>query len=224
MTLRGWDWALAGGAVIAAAVCVGLGVWQLDRLGQRRARNAEIRAARALPPLEVRAGVPAESIANRRVAARGVYDYERERLWRARPYQGTPGVHLITPLRLADGSAVLVDRGWVPSPDAARLDRTVLRGPDSASVLGLGVFLPRGLGDVNPHVLADSVPYRLLGFGIELVPAATPAPPGLPIAPPPPALGNGPHLGYAIQWFSFAVIVLIGTGALLRKSGGPRNV
>jgi surfeit locus 1 family protein len=218
MKLRGPELALAIGAVVVAGVCVRLGVWQLDRLAARRVRNAEIRTALDRPPLEITRDLGGDSVVNRRVVARGVYDYEHERLWRARTYQGMPGVHLITPLRLADGAAVLVDRGWVPSPDAARIDRAAYRGPDSGVVEGLGMLPPRGRGDVEPVRLRDSVPYALLGIVIQLLPPRLS--PSLPTPSPPPPLDNGPHLAYAIQWLSFAVIVLVGTFALLRKPGG----
>ena len=237
---RGREWALVVVAIAAAAVCVRLGIWQLSRLGTRRAYNAEIRAARARPPLEISGAVPVESIADRRVRVRGVFDYEHERLWRGPMYQGIPGVHVLTPLLLAPDTAVLVDRGWVASADAARIELKEWRGPDSSVVEGIGVRLPRRRGDVDPAILDDSVAYTLLPFGVQEVPQSrgrgTPSTGGRtgkrgeggedrgsggarqPIAEPPAELSNGPHLGYAIQWFSFALIVLIGTFALLRGS------
>src|SRR5207247_263910 len=105
-------------ALLVAAICVRLGVWQLDRLHERRQRNALLLAARARPPLEIDGSLPADSARDRRLVARGVYDYAHERLWHGRSYEGVPGVDLVTPLRLAGGAAVLVDRGWAPSPDA----------------------------------------------------------------------------------------------------------
>ena len=193
------------GAVVAlavAVVCVRLGVWQLDRLGQRRARNAILAARLALPPLEVERGTTPDSARQRRLIARGVYDYAGERVGPGRSFDGTPGVALVTPLRLADGSVVLVDRGWVPSPDAVHVDQTLYREADTASVEGLGVIPPAGRFDA-PFVLQQG---------------GTAAPRGLPRRWPPPSLDDGPHLSYAIQWFSFAVIIVVGTVALLRKT------
>jgi len=123
---------------------------------------------------------------------------------------------LVTPLRLADGSAVFVDRGWVPSPDAHHVDPSVYREPDSASVEGLGFIPPRGREDVDVAALRDSVPYALLPFLLQQT--GTSAPHGLPRRWPAPALDDGPHLSYAIQWFSFALIIVVGTAALLRKT------
>ena len=194
-------------AVLVAAVCVRLGIWQLDRLAQRRARNAALAARLALPPLTVTSSTPADSARERRVVAHGVYDFAAERTWVGRSFQGTPGVALITPLRLADGAAVLVDRGWAPSPDAFHVDHTLYGEPDTATVTGIALIPPRGGGDVS---VAGFLP-----FVIQLEtrdPAA-----GLPRRWPLPALDNGPHLSYAIQWFSFAVIALVGTAVLIRR-------
>jgi surfeit locus 1 family protein len=204
---------LAVAAVLVATVCVGAGIWQLRRLDQRRARNALIAARRALPPLELGrgggGGVAPDSARQRRVTAHGAYDFSAEQTWPARSFQGTPGVALVTPLRLADGSAVLVDRGWVPSPDAYHVDRTLYREPDSATVVGVAVIPPRGRGDVNTT--------GYLPFVIQLEVPDPPPERGLPRRWPLPALDDGPHLSYAIQWFSFAAIALVGTAALLRN-------
>ena len=198
-------------ATLVAAGCVRLGIWQLDRLATRRARNAELTAARARTPIEVTGGLPADSARDRRLRAAGVFDYERETVWPARTFEGVPGVHLLTPLRFADGSRVLVDRGWVPSPDAMHVDRGLYREPDSAVVVGVGRATPRGRGDVDPaafpYVLQqDSPPGAARGY-IQRIP--------------PPPLDDGPHLGYAIQWFSFAVIALVGSFVLVVKSRNP---
>lgn len=207
-------------AIVAAAVCVRLGVWQLDRLRQRREQNAAVSAAHDRPPLEATGALTADSARDRRIRARGVFDYERERLWRGRTYQGVPGVALITPLRLADGAAVLLDRGWVSSPDAYHVDARAYREPDTVEVVGLGKPAPRGRGDVDPAKLRDSLPYPVLSFVIQLLPSPTAPDRGLPpglLRWPAPELTDGPHLWYAIQWFSFAVIVIVGSLALVRK-------
>jgi surfeit locus 1 family protein len=194
-------------AIVVAAGCVRLGIWQLDRLSQRRARNAALAARLALPPLPVRRDITADSARQRRVVGHGIYDFSAERTWPGRSFQGTPGVALVTPLRLADGSAVLVDRGWVPSPDAFHVDHTLYREPDTATVTGIALIPPRGRGDV-----------AVAGFLPFVIQLESPDPgAGLPRRWPAPGLDNGPHLTYAIQWFSFALIALVGTAVLIRK-------
>jgi len=225
MTARSRDVVGIALAVGIALLCLRLGVWQLARLGERRARNVAARAARARPPLEVVAGLAVDSVVNRRLSARGRYDYEHERLWRPRAYAGIPGVDVVTPLRLADGSAVLVDRGWAPSPDGYHVDEPAYREPDSASVLGIGLGTPRARGDVDARRLRDSFPYPLVPFVLQQLPAEPASGPPPPLRRwPLPELSDGPHLSYAIQWFSFALIILVGSVALFRQRhrGGAR--
>ena len=215
------------GALLVAGVCVRLGIWQLDRLQQRRAHNALVAAARARPELEIRGwlSLAIDSLRDRRVRARGAYDYARERLWHGRSYEGVPGVDLVTPLRFADGTAVLVDRGWAPSPDGYHVDAATYREGDSANVVGLGMAAPRGRGDVDPAALRDSLPYRVLPVVVQQLPPSTalhrPPPPRL-TRWPPPELTDGPHLSYVVQWFSFAVIIVVGSLVLLRQRARER--
>lgn len=219
MRIRRRDLAGTVLALSVAGLCVRLGFWQLHRLKQRRARNALIVAARARPPIELPArGLSADSARDRRMHARGVYDYAHERVWAERTREGAPGVAVLTPLRLADGSAVFVDRGWVPSADAHHVDLASWREPDSASITGLGLPAPRARGDVRPAALADSLPYAVLPFVVQLLPADSARTPPAPLRWPAPAPDAGPHLSYAIQWFSFALIIVVGTVILLRKA------
>ena len=113
-----------------------------------------------------------------------------------------------------------MDRGWVPSPDAYHVDELLYREADTAAVLRLAIRAPRGRGDVDPAKLRDSVPYPLLPFVLQQLPPSTvldrSAPPGI-VRWPMPELSGGPHLSYAIQWFSFAVIIVVGSVALWRQ-------
>ena len=218
MSLRRRDVIAAVFALALAALCVRLGIWQLARLELRRARNAEILAARNQPPLELSGqDVTADEAHDRRIHARGIYDWTHERVWPGRTWEGAPGVALLTPLRLPDGSAVFVDRGFVPSADARHVNHAAWREPDTADVVGLGLAAPRDRGDVHPAVLADSVPYPVLPFVVQLVPADSRATNPTPLRWRTLTPDNGPHLSYAIQWFSFAMIILVGTMLLLKK-------
>src|SRR5258705_13188524 len=86
--------------IAGAALCCALGVWQLDRLAQRQARNAAINARMALPGVPL-GGAPADpdALDYRYVEARGVYAPEQEIVLRPRSLDGITGVHVITPLR-----------------------------------------------------------------------------------------------------------------------------
>jgi len=201
------DVGLAVAAVLVAGLCVAAGIWQLNRLAARRARNRVLAAHLALPPVQVQGDITADSARQRRVVAHGIYDFSAERTWPGRSFEGTPGVALVTPLRLPGGSAVLVDRGWVPSPDAFHVDHALYREPDTVTVTGIALIPPRGRGDVD-----------VAGFLPFVIQLETPTPAkGLPRRWPPPAFDNGSHLSYAIQWFSFALIALVGTAVLIRR-------
>src|SRR5688500_18468087 len=106
--------------VVVAAVCARLGLWQLDRLRERRAANAAASAKRTLPPVILGATESADStLIDRRVVAAGRYDHTHDLVLRGQVYQGVPGVHIVTPLRVEGmETVVLVNRGFVPTPDA----------------------------------------------------------------------------------------------------------
>src|SRR5262245_22424366 len=101
---------------VGVVVLCRLGIWQLDRLAQRRALNARIDSRMAAPAMPLTgAPVDPDALDYRRVELRGVYDPSQEIMLRNRSLDGVPGGHLITPLRLnGSDKAVLVDRGWVP--------------------------------------------------------------------------------------------------------------
>jgi surfeit locus 1 family protein len=222
----------------AAAVCVRLGFWQLDRLEQRRARNAAIRHAMALPPLRLGPELLLELMADpgryvhRRVVATGRYDPSVEVVLRGRSRQGQPGVHLATPLRLAGvEAAVLVNRGWVPSPDAATVDPRPFAEPGAREVRGILQEVPRteNRGAPAPGVRGGVPTYRRLDLAEVRARASYPVlplyvqqlpDPSLREPPhrvPPPELGEGSHLSYAVQWFSFAAIAVIGLAVFLLR-------
>lgn len=217
--------------VVVAAVCVRLGVWQLHRLDDRKQRNANIAARLAEGEIALTPVVLRDSSAYRRVWVSGVWDFERQVVVVGRPMMGIPGVYVVTPLRMDEKNAILVERGWTPSPDARATDLTLLVEEDRATIHG--VLLPPGGGPaipgdewpvyvpgVNPGSLADRFPYNLM----PLVLRRTPPTAGLPAfmrLVPLPELTNGPHLSYALQWFAFALIAIVGGIALSRRQSTP---
>lgn len=227
---------LIAGAVVAA-ICVRLGFWQVSRLHQRQAVRATVEDRQRRPPLEVSGFTPfvaatlgtADSFAYRPAVARGAFDFSRQVVVVARVVDEVPSVYLVTPLRVADGAAVLVERGWVPSPDAYTVQLDSLLEPDSAVVTGilLRVTATRELaaGDTtwpvytpsdDPTQLSHRYPYPLLPWVLRRTEAYGAASPWLrPI--PPPVIDNGPHLSYAIQWFAFATIAAVGSVALFLR-------
>jgi surfeit locus 1 family protein len=197
--------------VIAAAFCIGMGIWQLDRHEQRKARNAMIADAFRAAPIAVEQ-ITKDSVRRfRRVIASGEWDYPHEGVLVGRTRNGAPGVHIITPMTIRDGrTRVLVNRGWVYSPDARSVNLSRWRAGDRGEVVGYVDDVPRSLRVEGPPplyivALADSA---------ARVPVNAEQPARL---SPPPFGDTGRHLAYVFQWFSFAAIALIGGSILVRR-------
>ncbi len=231
--------------VLLAALFVRLGFWQLGRLEERRAENAVGEQQSSEPPIEldqllVDADSDYASIEYRSAWVEGVFDTDSEVLVRSQVYRGTAGFHIITPLIKADGSAVLVNRGWVPLILDTVPVEAALPTPPEGRVEGwvqLSRTRPR-LGAQDPTegrmVVASRVDIdriqQQVGYPLEPVYLVMdrPADENLPIALALPKFeSEGPHLGYAIQWFGFAVVLLIGYFFLTRRQlagpGKPRS-
>ena len=224
-------------AIAGAAVFVRLGLWQLDRRTERRSWNRGVAERFVAPPVPIDS-LPADPARARwrRVQLDGRLDLERELALAARTHGGSPGVHLLAPLRRAGrDTAILVNRGWVYAPDGATADFARWRG-DSLASIGYVETYPE---QRRPLVRSTTNPRVLL----HLDRAAASAALGVPLAPyyivlggepvpdsagdamarvEPPPLDEGPHLNYALQWFAFAVIALVGVGAYLRRTGARR--
>lgn len=210
-------------AVLAAALFTRLGFWQLARLHAKVQRNVAIASQQSAQPVEF-ASLPRDTaLAHyRRTRAAGRLDFDHEFVLSGRTHQGSPGVELVTPLRLeGSDTAVLVNRGWVYSPDGASVDRARWREPDAATVTGYveqyapdaGTTSarsdPRIVRRVSRREASSRIPYPLAPY--YLVQTGDTAS-SHPVRREMPALDEGPHLGYAIQWFGFAVIALVGAG------------
>lgn len=214
-------------AVIVALVCFRLGLWQLDRLAQRQARNAAVAERMRGAPLSLDQ-LPADSTMRyRHVRLTGRYDYAHELVLSGRSRQGSPGVYILTPLHPERASrAVLVNRGWVYSPDAATVELARWREGPAATVTGYVVPMERGRGAprsasqptawryLDADTLAAVLPYPVAPFTVVALPEG-PAGDSTPVRLSLPALDDGPHRGYALQWFAFGTIALIGVAALI---------
>jgi surfeit locus 1 family protein len=216
-------------AVAAAALFIRLGVWQIARLHERQARNAAIAAQQREGPVPFRALTRDTALAHYRPASvDGVFDYDHELVLSGRTRQGSPGVELLTPVRVAGSdTALLVDRGWVYSPDGGTVDRGRWREGDSAHVAGYVELYapdagttasasdPRIVRRVSRREIAAKVPYPVAPFYLVAIGDTTST--AHPARRELPALDDGPHRGYAIQWFSFALIALGGAAAVVRR-------
>jgi surfeit locus 1 family protein len=231
--------------LILVVVMINLGFWQLRRLDERRTYNASVRANDSLPVSPIDAllhpndpSSRGNELTFRRVTMSGQYDLGNEVIIRARSLNERPGVWVATPLRLADGDAVLVVRGFLPTqgtPDAVPTDAEPPTG--QVTVEGLaqatqtrGTFGPTDpdgrlstMARVDLARLQKQVPYTLYPVYVQLT-SSQPAQPGPePEMLPEPVLDDGPHLSYAIQWFIFSTIAIVGYPLILRRSARNRE-
>jgi cytochrome oxidase assembly protein ShyY1 len=223
---RGRRVAIVAIAAFVAAACVGLGFWQLQRLSDRRASNAEIERERSREPLPL-TSVDTGAEAYTPVRVSGRFDATREVLVYGGTHDGEPGYRLVTPLVLDDGSAILVVRGWVPfrmrsapvaaaAPPAGELTVHGFVVPDE----GDGSTVPDAngvIGRLDIEGIGSRIPSPLSEIAIQLTEQSVSQPYELPIAFGWPELSEGPHLSYAIQWFAFAAIAVVGAVVLLRR-------
>jgi surfeit locus 1 family protein len=230
--------AFAALAVALAALFIWLGFWQLDRRVERRAANGVVRTRLAMPTTpfsELARARPSFDSAmdtdssnrpwDRRATVTGVPDHDNEFVVTGRSRNGSPGVHIFTPIKVqGDDRVVLVNRGWVYAPDAATVDLSRWR-EGRRTFSGYTVQMPTG--DIRSNVKGRGLrpllftgvrrllPYGFHGLYIVSLDSATDT---TPVRLPAPDLNDGPHLSYAIQWFCFAAIALVGAGIVVARS------
>jgi surfeit locus 1 family protein len=219
--------------LVVAIIFVGLGFWQLARLDQRRAFNAEMADRLQAAPLVLTGadlGEPVDSLKYRPVVARGEYDAAHEQSLVNQFWQGQLGVRLVAPLVITGSDrAVLVDRGWIPDVDAtperwSKYGETgtvevrgwIMPGQDGSGRPAQFTSEPRTWLRVDTQQMQPQIGHPLLPFYIQ------PAPKADGTSPPLRSdltldLSEGPHLGYAITWFGLAVAVLAGFVALVHS-------
>ncbi|HSJ26662.1 MAG TPA: SURF1 family protein [Acidimicrobiia bacterium] len=227
-------WAIATVVVFAiCVVCVALGQWQLGRHEERKVQNVVMTNRLAEDPLPLAtlvdaAGADVDSLEYRPVTAVGEFRPDDEILVRSQTANQRPGFHVVTPLA-TEGGVVLVNRGWVPL--AVETPPVAAAPPPSGTVTVTGLArlsqTRPSIGPVEPDgrlaIVARIDLERLSGQFEGLTPVwiqQIDEPEGpLPIRVPiPPVDDPGPHLPYAIQWFSFAAIGAIGYGLLVRRA------
>lgn len=230
-SVRWLGWLLM--VVVLAAGCVGLGRWQLDRREDVVANIQRIEANYDAAPQRY---VPGQNGFDSYAPARewtpvtftGTYDVDSQVVVRNRPLNGQPGYEVLTPLRLDDGSAVIIDRGWlpignieagrpdeIPAPPAGQVEVTARTKPGEPAV---NRGAPEGqVASIDLTSLADRVSYPLQHEAYGLLALERPAAANTPIAAPKPSIDEGPHLSYSMQWFAFGVLAFVGLGYAARQ-------
>lgn len=250
--MREPKWLIRHVAVVALVVAmVAAGFWQLRRHDDKGDYKALVEARQEAPTapvgdlLDPRWDVDdaaVDDVLYRTVTASGTYLADDTVVVENRTFNGTSGAWVLTPLVLDDGTAVVVNRGFIgfdrqgdivapPTPDGPVTVEGLLFPSQTR-----GRFGPTDPVDVDLDVLArvDLDRYEAQ-LDVALLPAyvqavtTTPAEPAVPEGQPqlvalgPPVPDEGPHLAYAAQWFIFTTIAFGGYGLLLRKVAKERG-
>jgi len=220
--------------VLVALVCCALGTWQFARRAEAQAEIAKVEAnydREPVPFAEELAAVDAwdEQQEWTPVVVEGEYLVDDEMLVRNRPRAGRVGYEVLTPLRLADGTIFIVNRGWIPSAGLNRASEVPAAPTGEVEVVArLKPTEPQIAGRTDPEGTNQVATIRLegiderLGGGVhtgaygQLV-SEDPEPAEQAQLAARPVLDEGPHLSYALQWFVFATLAFIGYGYLLRQ-------
>ncbi len=216
-------------AVALVVLTVRLGLWQLDRADQKNQRQQTIVLRQGLPPLPprelARSAADLDAQLHRSIELEGRWSQEHTIFLDNRAMNSRAGFYVVTPLVLADGTAVLVQRGWSPRDPS---DRTRLARPPTPEgvVLVQGRIAPpparlfefdgaaggpiRQNLDLEAFALETRLPLRPLSL-LQLQPARSSAESvadGLQRDWPQPAADVHKHYGYAFQWFALAALTL----------------
>jgi cytochrome oxidase assembly protein ShyY1 len=204
-----------------------LGQWQFDRLEDRKASNQIVRTNEHAAPVPVSDVLaPGEKVAEkdewRRVTATGTYAVDDTIIWRYRTPDKAKGVDVVVPLVLADGTAVLVDRGWLQTESQDEFED--LPAPPSGEVTITGWVRADGTGDSTAiaqvdgyHATralssseVDEVVDEDLVTGWLHLDTESPEPATQLREADLPELDNGPHFFYGLQWWFFGVLAVAG--------------
>ncbi len=222
-------WALLALAVtVVAGATWWLGGWQFDRLAERRAGNEVVRANEERDPAPVAevltpGGAVAADQEWRVVTASGEYAADETVVVRYRTRDGAPGVDVVVPLVTADGTALLVDRGWLQTEAAGRAPTSV-PAPPTGEVTVTGYVRADGTGDstgvvdrqtraVSSERIGEALDREVYGGFVELR-TEDPPPPTALMPTELPDLDDGPHFFYGLQWWFFGLLALTGFGYL----------
>jgi len=207
----------------AVVVCVAAGRWQQGRMHDKEALRAQMDAALRMAPVALD-GLPGAAdwvaLRYRPVVASGAYRAAAQILIDNRVHEGRVGYHVVTPLELPDGRAVLVNRGWV-AQRASRAELPDAPPPGGTVTVEGRIALPAaGYLELERETAAGPVwqnldPARFAaatGVGVLPVVIEQTAPPvpddGLIRAWTAPDFGIDKHRIYMVQWYAFAALAL----------------
>lgn len=210
---------------VLALVCVRLGEWQWDKREERRESNVLVERHLAQEPVALDDVVPAGEAVGpdqewTRVRATGRYDPAGQVTVKFVTRDGRPGADVVTPLVLEDGTALLVDRGWlqtdntgrapvdVPPPASGRVTVEGWLRQDSGAGREATLPVDGQVRAISSDAMAEALETPVRSGYVHLRDQSAPMT-GLELEPAP-DLGGGPHFFYGLQWWFFAALALVG--------------
>jgi surfeit locus 1 family protein len=222
--MNGWRFRPGVTVSVAAAafvaLCIAAGTWQTRRAEYKERLAAQLDERGGAPIVDLGPGlVAAEDLAFRRVRVRGEYLADKGLLLDNRIHNGVVGYEVLTPLRLQGGDAyVLVNRGWTKAPPTRSELPKVTTPSGPQQVEGVATLPPERVfelgspatGPVWQHFLME----RYASWsGLSLQPIVlqqtNDANDGLIREWARPDSGVAKHRGYALQWYTFALLTAI---------------
>ncbi len=228
-----WRFVLRPGWVVLTAVVICFAIaaftllapWQFRRAAERAGRNTGIENSLSIPPQPLRGvlaahAAPTQATEWRQVQTTGHYLPDAEMVVRLRTVQGEPAYEVLVPLRLADGSSILVDRGYLRPAEGVRIPgyppvpsgEVTLTGrlrADEQDPQGGEVVQQDGhrqVYAVSTRTVSAATGVRLEPGYLQLVDGS----PGVLSALPLPQLDPGPSFAYALQWIAFGTMAPLG--------------
>ncbi|MBU6265387.1 MAG: SURF1 family protein [Actinomycetales bacterium] len=223
-----------------AGACIALSSWQFARRDEAKQEIARVLANYSAAPQPIESVLPQLDAFNQDdkwipVIVTGTYLPEEQLIVRSRPREQVAGVEVLTPLRTANGSVFIVDRGWLPANENPE-DPYVIPEPPTGEVTVVARLkasepnIPgRGMADGQIATIELPLIQEVLNAptytgAYGLLDSETPAPvEAEPLPALKPALDEGAHLSYALQWIMFGVLAFIGLGWAVRNELRIRN-
>lgn len=211
--------------LVFGAVCFQLGMWQFHRLENRLDRNDVITAHFTADPVPLDTAAPVGTTIDKdnewtRVTVRGTYDADKAVSVKFTTRDAAPGVDVVVPMRLDDGTAVLINRGWMEAansnqrpelpavPDGEVTIEGWLRQDNKAGGDAVRVFDGQ-VRAIDSTGLEEFVPYDLRDGYVNAQSESPAAGTALAVEPKP-ELGQGVHFFYALQWWFFGLLGVTG--------------
>jgi len=223
--------------IFGIVLMINLGFWQLRRLDQRQAFNAQVTSRIDLPPEPLDRilvpGADPDDLDWRSIEASGRYLPDEQFAVVNRSQDGIAGDMVVTPLALDDGRVLLVERGFVPlgveASAAPTGDVDIVGRLRPSQVRRRGQLSDTSSGDLTEAQRLDiprltpQLPGPPVPMYVELTASRPAEEPPYPEPVDVPELSEGPHLGYAVQWFIFSIAVGVGWVFAVRKSLNARR-